>query len=105
MIGCIFDTLSKIIGIRIKSLRKKFPRKTNLNTVEREPVPTRVLNTNASEASYKPIQRSYRKTKLIFFFGGILVGGILSGNPNMQPFQYQANDLWGLCSGVTDVVA
>ena len=28
--------------------------------VEREPVPTRVLNPNASEASYKPKQRSYR---------------------------------------------
>ena len=38
-------------------------------------VPTRVLNPNASEASYKPKQRSYRKTKLrksyffIFFRG------------------------------------
>ena len=30
------------------------------NAVEREPVPTRVLNPNASEASYKPKQRSYR---------------------------------------------
>ena len=28
----------------------------------REPVPTRVLNSNASKASYKPRQRSYRKT-------------------------------------------
>ena len=36
----------------------------SLNAVEREPVPTRVLNPNASEASYKPKQRSYRKTKL-----------------------------------------
>ena len=35
-----------------------------LNAVEREPVPTRVLNPNASEASYKPKQRSYRKMKL-----------------------------------------
>ena len=34
----------------------------------REPVPTRVLNPNASEASCKPKQRSYRKTKLNFFF-------------------------------------
>ena len=55
-----------------------------LNAVEREPVETIVLNPNASEVSYKPEQRSYRKTKLkkyiyIFFFGGILVGGILSG--------------------------
>ena len=28
----------------------------SLNDVEREPVPTRVLNPNASEASYKPKQ-------------------------------------------------
>ena len=35
-----------------------------MNAVEREPVPTRVLNPNASEASCKPKQRSYRKTKL-----------------------------------------
>ena len=32
----------------------------SLNAVKREPVPTRVLNPNASEASYKPKQRSYR---------------------------------------------
>jgi len=58
-----------------------------LNAVEREPVETRVLNPNGSETSYKPEQRSYRKMKLnffllffIFFFGGILVGGILSWN-------------------------
>ena len=31
-----------------------------MNAVEREPVPTRVLNPNASEASYKPKKRSYR---------------------------------------------
>ena len=56
-------------GIRIKSPRK--------NAVEREPVETRVRNPNASEASYKPKQRCYRKTKLkkyyflfIFFFRG-----------------------------------
>ena len=35
-----------------------------MNAVEREPVPTRVINPNASKASYKPKQRSYRKTKL-----------------------------------------
>ena len=55
-----------------------------MNAVEREPVETRVLNPIASEASYKPEQRGYRKTKLklfiyFFFFGGILAGGILSG--------------------------
>ena len=31
-----------------------------MNAVEREPVSTRVLNPNASEASYKPKQRSYQ---------------------------------------------
>jgi len=36
----------------------------SLNAVEREPVETRVLNPNASEASYKTKQRSYKKTKL-----------------------------------------
>ena len=35
-----------------------------MNAVERGPFPTRVLNPNASEAGYKPKQRSYRKTKL-----------------------------------------
>ena len=35
-----------------------------MNAVEREPVETRVLNPNASEVSYKPKQRSYRKTNL-----------------------------------------
>jgi len=64
---------------------KNPPEKIHLNAVERKPVETRDLNPNASEASYKPEQRSYRKTKLkkniflfIFFFGGILVGVILS---------------------------
>ena len=35
-----------------------------MNAVEHEPFPTRVLNPTASEASYKPKQRSYGKTKL-----------------------------------------
>ena len=53
-----------------------------MNAVEREPVPIRVLNPNASEASYKPKQRSYRKMKLHFFFRGDFfrgnfVGGLL----------------------------
>ena len=34
------------------------------NAVEHEPVETRVLNPTASETSYKPKQRSYRKTNL-----------------------------------------
>ena len=67
-----------------------------LNAVEREPVETRVLNPNASEASYKPKQRSYKKTKLkkiIFFFSeefgqGDFVGGILSWNPFGTPCIY-----------------
>ena len=40
----------------------------SLNAVEHEPVPTTVLNPNASEASYKPKQRTYIKTKLKIFF-------------------------------------
>ena len=35
-----------------------------MNAVEVEPVATRVLNPTASEVSYKPKQRSYRKTNL-----------------------------------------
>ena len=35
-----------------------------MNAVEREPVQTRVLNPNASEASYKTKQRSYRTTNI-----------------------------------------
>ena len=35
-----------------------------MNAAEREPVETRVLNPTASEASYKPKQRSYRTTNL-----------------------------------------
>ena len=48
-------------------LNKIPPEKLPLNAVECEPVPTRVFNPNASEGSYKPKQRSYRKTKLHFF--------------------------------------
>ena len=41
----------------------------SFNAVEREPVPTRFLNPNASEASYKPKQRSYRTlcTKMVLY--------------------------------------
>ena len=35
-----------------------------MNAVERESFETRVLNPTASEASYKPKQRSYRTTNL-----------------------------------------
>ena len=57
--------------------RKNNEAGNSLNAVQREPVSTRVLNPNASEASYKPKQR-------IFFFRGNFgrrdfVGGILSG--------------------------
>ena len=34
-----------------------------MNAVEREPVPTRVLNPNASEVRYKPKQCSFRKNE------------------------------------------
>ena len=43
---------------------KNPPEKIPLNAVEREPVENRVLNPNMSEASYKPKQCSYSKTKL-----------------------------------------
>ena len=39
---------------------KKNEAGNSLNAIKREPVPTRFLNPNASEASYKPKQRSYR---------------------------------------------
>ena len=47
------------LSVSAKSFR---PRKNNeagnsSNAIEHEPVPTRVLNANASEASYKPEQR------------------------------------------------
>ena len=60
--------VTHFIGIRIKSPRKKSPRKIPLNAVEREPVETRVLNPNASKASYKP--------KKITFLGRIYRGGV-----------------------------
>ena len=80
-----------------------------MNAVEREPVPTRVLNPNASEASYKPKQRSCRKTKLNFFFfffrgdfdRGDFVGGILSWNHSelwwLEIHEFQGN-LKKLCN-------
>ena len=52
--------------------RKNNEAGNSLNAVEREPVPTSVLNSNASEASYKPKQRSYRKTKLKKTWGPIV---------------------------------
>ena len=52
-----------------KNTTEKIP----LNAVEREPVPTRVLNPNASEASQKPKQCSYRKTKLKKISGGFYI--------------------------------
>ena len=82
----------------IKSPRKKSPRKKStqkipLNAVERKPVPTRVHNPNASEASYKSKQRSYRKMKLkkiiFLFFREDFVGGILSGK---RFFTYKYKD-------------
>ena len=47
---------------------KNHPKKILLNAVERDPVPTRVLNPNVSEASYQPKQRNYRKTKLHYYY-------------------------------------
>ena len=47
-------------GRRFELWRKKNEADNSLNAVERKPIPTRVLNPNASEASYKPKQRNYR---------------------------------------------
>ena len=70
------------LGIRIKSPGKNPPEKIPLNAIEHKPVPTKVLNPNASKASYKPKHRSYRKTKLnlyslLFFFGRFFPRGFL----------------------------
>jgi len=54
----------RTFGRRFELWRKNNEAGNSLNAVEREPVPTRVLNPNASEASYKPKQRTYWKTKL-----------------------------------------
>ena len=90
--SCLSDASNIFYSTREFGYPNKIPpEKNHFNAVEREPIPTRVLNPNASEASYKPKQRSYRKTKLkksiyyFFFFGGILVGGILSGNCRCTP--------------------
>ena len=58
-----------LFGRRTFGLRFEFWRKNNeagnsLNAADRKPVLTTVLNSNASEVSYKPKQGSYRKTKL-----------------------------------------
>ena len=45
-------------------MKKKNEAGNSLNAVERKPVSTWGLNPNASEASYKPKQRSYKKMKL-----------------------------------------
>ena len=53
------------------TIRVIFQAGNSMIAVECEPVPTKVLNPNASEASYKPEQRIDRKTKLkkISLFG------------------------------------
>ena len=88
------------LGNRIKSPDKNPPgknppEKIPLNAVEREPVETRVLNPNATEASYKPEQRSYRKTKLklfffilFFFSGGFWSGGFYPGTIKSRSILY-----------------
>jgi len=57
-----------------------------LNAVELEPVETKVLNPNVSEASYKPKQRSYKKTKLIFFIFSFFSGGFGRGDFILEPY-------------------
>ena len=60
-----------------------------MNAVEREPVETRVLNPTASEASYKPEQRSYRtmnlkKKVLALNSPGAEMSGAETAAPNRQ---------------------
>ena len=52
----------------------------------REPVPTRVLNPNASDVSYKPKQRSYKPENIRFFSGGTFLGGIYRGGASRGEF-------------------
>ena len=62
---CLNHTIQDIIcSIGTNLWRKTNEAGNSLNDVEREPVQTKVLNPTASEASYKPKQRSYGKTKL-----------------------------------------
>ena len=89
----------RTFGRRFELWRKNNEAGNSLNAVEREPVPTRVLNPNASEASYKPKQRSYRKTKLIFFYftffsWGFWSGGICRGNFIREPFNPNVSGDW-----------
>ena len=61
----------------------------------REPVPTRVLNPNASDVSYKPKQRSYKPENIRFFRGEYTAversGGNFPGSqshpPSLLPFR------------------
>ena len=48
----------RTFGRRFELWRKNNEAGNSLNAVEREPIPTRVLNPNASEASYKLKKRS-----------------------------------------------
>ena len=61
------------------------PEEITLNAIERQPVLTTVLNPNASEASYKQKQCSYRKTKLTFFSGGFWLVGFCRGDFILEP--------------------
>ena len=51
-------------GHKLTSIRIKSPEKIPFNVVDSKPVPTKVVNPNASKSSYKPKQRSHRKTEL-----------------------------------------
>ena len=56
-----------------------------LNAVDREPVETRVLNPTASEASYKPKQRSYRNVLKPFWPNKNWAETVLDRN-NQEPY-------------------
>ena len=67
---------------------KTLQQANSLNAVERESVRTGVLNPNASEASYTPKQRSYRRTKLTFFISLFFLHFIfLTFSKKFQNFQ------------------
>ena len=82
----LFRLESSIITQAKQAINQNNEAGNSLNAVEHEPVPTRVLNPNASEASYKPKQRSYRRTKLNLFF--IFFPNIFQKNSKFQFFFY-----------------
>ena len=59
----------------------------SLNAVERQPVPTRFLNPNASEASYKTEQRRGGTFRGGIYRGGTFLGGIFRRGIYLEPIE------------------